>query len=177
MEQQEYLMIESSNKTIESCDFAADKVNVFAGCIEDNPSLGVVSSKAELCLARYNEEEDVKHEDTMLEEDDREILLLENLLEKSESNCEWKPQVNKLCFNSFDEKMKYLEECIGKDESGKDPVSPDRQMGVFPSNDKFKEKLLQQKGFVKSLINEGNNFIGSEKIMFYMRELVLDEDK
>ena len=65
--------------------------------------------------------------------------------------------------------MKYLEECIGKAESRKDPVSLDRQMGVFPSNHKVKDKLLQQKGFVKSLINEGNNFIGSETIMFYMR--------
>ena len=39
---------------------------------------------------RYKDEEDFKHEYTMLEEDDREMLLLENLLEKSESNCEWK---------------------------------------------------------------------------------------
>ena len=52
----------------------------------------------------------------MLEEADREMLLPENLLEKFESNCEWKPQVNKLCFNSFDEEMKYLEGCIVKDE-------------------------------------------------------------
>ena len=49
--------------------------------------------------------------------------------------------------------MKYLEECIGKD------------------------KLSQQKGFVKSLINENNNLIGKERIMSYEREFVLDEDK
>ena len=47
-------------------------------------------------------------------EADREMLLLENMLEKYESNCEWEPQVNKPCCNSFDEEMKYLEGCIGK---------------------------------------------------------------
>ena len=29
-------MIEPSNKTIESCGFKADKLNVFAGIVEDN---------------------------------------------------------------------------------------------------------------------------------------------
>ena len=79
----------------------------------------------------------------MLEELDREMLLLENLLEKSESNCEWKPQVNKLCFNSFDEEMKYIEGCIGKDESVKDLVSIDGQMELLSSNDKGKDEVLQ----------------------------------
>ena len=59
----------------------------------------------------------------MLEEVVREMLLLENLLGKTESNCEWKRQVNKLCFNSFDEEMKYLEGCLGKYESVKYLVS------------------------------------------------------
>ena len=72
---------------------------------------------------RHKDEEYFKHEDTFLEEADRDMLLRENLLEKSESKYEWKPQVNKLCFNSFDEEMKYLEGCIGKDESVKDFVS------------------------------------------------------
>ena len=44
----------------------------------------------------------------MLEEADKEMLLLENMLRKSESICEQKPQVNKLYFNSFDEEIKYL---------------------------------------------------------------------
>ena len=61
----------------------------------------------------------------VLGEADREMLLLENLLDKSNFNCEWKPYVNKLCFNSFDRDMKYLDGYIGKDESVKDPVSPD----------------------------------------------------
>ena len=108
------LVIESSNKTIGSYEFNAGNLNVIAGCIEDNPSLGVVLIEVESFQARHNDEEDVKHEDTMLVEVDREILLLENLLEKYESNCEWKPQVSKLCFNSFDEEMNYLEACIGK---------------------------------------------------------------
>ena len=73
------------------------------------------------------------------------MLLLENMLEKSESNCEWKSQVNKLCFNSFDEEMKYLEGCIGKDESVKDLISLDGQMELLSSNDKGKDELLQQK--------------------------------
>ena len=57
---------------------------------------------------RHKDEEDVKHEYTVLEEADRAMLLLENMLQKYVSNCEWKCQVNKLCFNSFDEEMKYL---------------------------------------------------------------------
>ena len=45
--QQEDLMIESSNKTIESCGFKTDKLNVFAGIVEDNQSYGIVLSEAE----------------------------------------------------------------------------------------------------------------------------------
>ena len=82
------LVIDSSNKTIGSYEFNAENLNVFAGCIEDNPSLGVVSNKVEVCLAKHNEEEDDKHEDILLEEANREIVLLENPLKKSESNCE-----------------------------------------------------------------------------------------
>ena len=51
--QHEDLVIESSNKTIRSCEFNANNLNVFAGCIEDNPYHGLVSSKAEVCLARH----------------------------------------------------------------------------------------------------------------------------
>ena len=40
--QHEYLMIESSNKTIKSCGFKANNLSVFVGCAEDNPFLGVV---------------------------------------------------------------------------------------------------------------------------------------
>ena len=71
-------------------------------------------------------------------------------MKEFESNCELEPQVSKLCFNSFDEEMKYFEECIGKGGSVEDSVR------VLPSSDKGKDKLLQQKGFVKSLINEGS---------------------
>ena len=81
-------------------------------------------SSTEIYLVRHNEE-DAKHKYTVLEKADMEMLLLENLLEKSESNCEWKPQVNKLCFNIFDEEMKYLKGCIGKYESVKYLVSLD----------------------------------------------------
>ena len=105
----------------------------------------------------------------MLEEAGREMLLLENLLEKSESNCEWKPQLNKLCFNSFDEDMKYLEECIDKDESVEDLVSIDGQLGVLSSNDKGRDELLQKKESTESLINEDNNLIGEEIVMSYER--------
>ena len=94
---EKYLVIESSNKTIGSSEFNDDNLNVFAGIAEDNPSLGVVLIEVESFQARHNDEEDVKHEDAVLEEANREILLLENMLQKSESNCEWKPQVNKLC--------------------------------------------------------------------------------
>ena len=106
-QQEEYFMIVSSNKTIGSCEFNAENLSMFAGCIEDNPSLRVVLSKAESCLER-NEEDDVKHKYIVLEEADNEILLLEILLEKSESDCELESRVNKLCFNSFDEELKYL---------------------------------------------------------------------
>ena len=61
----------------------------------------------------------------VLQEDEREVLLLENLLEKYESNYEWKPQVDKLCFNNFDEEVMFLEVCIDKDESVKDLVRLD----------------------------------------------------
>jgi len=44
------VVIESSNKTTGSCEFNTDNLNVFAGCVEDNPSLGVVSSKAKVYL-------------------------------------------------------------------------------------------------------------------------------
>ena len=106
------------------------------GIAEDNPSVGIVSSGAEVCLARHNEEEDVKHEDAMLEEAEREILLLENLLKESESNCELEPQVSKLCFNNFDEEMAYLEDCITRDKNIEDLVR------VFPNGDKSEDKLL-----------------------------------
>ena len=94
-------MIESSNNTIESCGFKADKLNVLPGIVEDNPSYGIFLSEDESFLVRHNEE-DVKHKYIVLEESNMEMLLLENLLEKYESNYEWKPQVNELCFNSVD---------------------------------------------------------------------------
>ena len=84
------LVIESSNKTIGSYEFNDDNLNVFTGIVEDNPSYGNVLSEAESYLVRHNEE-DVKHKYTMLEEDDKEMILLENHLEKSESYYAWKP--------------------------------------------------------------------------------------
>ena len=51
MGQHENLVIESSNKTIGSCNFKADNLQVFAGCAEGNPFLGVVLSEEEKCLA------------------------------------------------------------------------------------------------------------------------------
>ena len=41
----EYLVIESSNKTIKSCDFKNDNVNVLAGYEEDHISFEVVLSE------------------------------------------------------------------------------------------------------------------------------------
>lgn len=139
---EEDLVIESSNKTIGSCEVNANHLNVFAGCIENNISLEVISSKVEVCLARHNEEEDAKYEDTVLEEADMEIYLLENLLKKFKSNCEEELQVNKLYFNSLDGEMKYLEEWIRKDESVKDSVSLDREMELLSSSDGDKEYLV-----------------------------------
>ena len=55
--QQEDLMIESSNKTIGSCEFNADKLNVFAGCAEGNPFLGFVLSEEEKCLVGKDKDE------------------------------------------------------------------------------------------------------------------------
>ena len=116
-------------------------------------------------------------EDTVLEEADKEILLLENLIKESESNCEWKPQVNKQCFNSFDDEMRYLEGCIGKDKSVKDLISLDGHMELLSSNDKGKDELLQQKDSTEPLINEGSNIIGEDTVMSYEREFVPAEDK
>ena len=115
----------------------------------------------------------MKHADRLLEEADKEILLLENLLDKSESNCELEPQVKELCFNSFYEEMRFLEECIGRYAVVKDSISLDRKMGVLLSNDKGKDKLLQQKGFFKSLFNKGNISIGRETIMSHMKVPVI----
>ena len=49
--QHEGLVIESSNKTIGSYEFNASNLNVFAGCAEGNPFLGVVLSEEEKCLS------------------------------------------------------------------------------------------------------------------------------
>ena len=48
-------MIESSNNTIGSCGFKADKLIVFAGIAEDNPSYGPVLSEVESHQARTND--------------------------------------------------------------------------------------------------------------------------
>jgi hypothetical protein len=127
-QQKKELMIESSSKTIESYEINANNLSVYAGCATDNPFLGVVSSKTEVCPAGHNEGEHVKHKNAVLEEAEREILLLENLLKKSESNWKLGLQVEELCFNNLDEEMKYFEEHIGNDEGIKDSV------GVLPSS-------------------------------------------
>jgi hypothetical protein len=140
-QQKKELMIESSSKTIESYEINANNLSVYAGCATDNPFLGVVSSKAEVCPAGHNEGEHVKHKDAVLEEAEREILLLENLLKKSESNWKLGLQAEKLCFNNLDEEMKYFEEHISNDEGIKDSV------GVFPSskheNDMAEKDIFQ----------------------------------
>ena len=71
---------------------------------------------------------------------------MENLLEKSESNCELEPHVNEICFNSFDEEMRFLEECIG----------------IY--------------AVVKDSINKGNISIGRETIMSHMKVPVIVKD-
>ena len=44
-------MSKSSNKTLGYCEFNDDNLNVFAGCVEGNPFLGVFLSEEEKCLA------------------------------------------------------------------------------------------------------------------------------
>ena len=74
--------------------------------------------------------------------------------------------------------MKYLEGCIGKDESVKYLVSLDGQMELLLRNDKGEDELLQQKESIESLLNEGNNLIEEdETIMSRMKEPVVVEDK
>ena len=78
LEQQEkYLVIESLNKTTSSCEFNAENLNVFAGCVEGNPSLGIVSSKSEVYLAKYNEEENcqARYDEECLSDEDQVDLL------------------------------------------------------------------------------------------------------
>jgi hypothetical protein len=77
---------------------------------------------------RESTEGNIGEDVVVLEEAEREILLLENLLKKSESNWKLGLQVEELCFNNLDEEMKYFEEHIGNDEGIKDSV------GVFPSS-------------------------------------------
>ena len=48
-------MIESSNNTIGSCEFKANKLTVFAGIVEDNPSYGPVLSEVESHQDRTND--------------------------------------------------------------------------------------------------------------------------
>ena len=50
-------MIESSNKTIGSCEFNAENLHVFASCTKGNPFLGVVLSEEEKCLAGKDKDE------------------------------------------------------------------------------------------------------------------------
>jgi hypothetical protein len=77
---------------------------------------------------RESTEGNIGEDVVVLEEAEREILLLENLLKKSESNWKLGLQVEELCFNNLDEEMKYFEEHIGNDEGIKDSV------GVLPSS-------------------------------------------
>jgi hypothetical protein len=140
-QQKKELMIESSSKTIESYEINANNLSVYAGCATDNPFLGVVSSKAEVCPVGHNEGEHVKHKDAVLEEAEREILLLENLLKKSEPNWKLGLQVEKLCFNNLDEEMNYFEEHIGNYEGIKESVEvlPNSK----PENDMAEKDIFQ----------------------------------
>ena len=55
--QHEDLVIESSNKTIGSCEFNSENLSVFGGCAEGNLFLGVVLSEEEKCLVgKYKDE-------------------------------------------------------------------------------------------------------------------------
>ena len=76
------LMIESSNKTIKSCEFTVDKVNVFAGYGEYNLSFEVVLSEVGGWKARWDEE-------CLAGEDTDEVLQqkeIENSLSSDEGN-------------------------------------------------------------------------------------------
>ena len=63
---------------------------MIVGIVEEKPCYGIVLSEAESCMEMHNEE-DVKHEYTVLEEANKEILLLENLLKEFESDFELEP--------------------------------------------------------------------------------------
>ena len=67
-------MIESSNKTIGYCQFNADYLNVFVGCAEGNPFLGVDLSEEEKCLAGKDKDEVLQQKE------------IENSLSSDESN-------------------------------------------------------------------------------------------
>jgi hypothetical protein len=110
--------------------------NMFSKPTEEEHGQNLVTRKSETILSTtdnkheelnamtegHNEGEHVKHKDAVLEEARREILLLENLLKKSESNWNLGLQVEKLCFNNLDEEMKYFEEHMGNYEGIKDSV-------------------------------------------------------
>ena len=106
MKDQKFILIEDE-EAVSQRDWACDRARYSSGdesetAMSQTKEGSVLEmKKTEGCQERHKDEEDVKHEDTVLEEAYREMLLLENLLDKSKSNCEWKPQVNKLCFNIF----------------------------------------------------------------------------
>ena len=130
MKDQNFILIEDEEAVSQiywACDRAGDSSEYESETVMSQTKGGPVLElkKTEGFQERYKDEEDFKHEDIVFGEADREMLLFENLSEKYEFNCEWKPRVNKLCFNSFDEEMKYLEGYIGKYESVEDLVSLD----------------------------------------------------
>lgn len=56
LEQQEDLVIESSNEIIRSCGFTTDKLCVNAGIIEDKPFYGTALNEAEICQVKYDDD-------------------------------------------------------------------------------------------------------------------------
>ena len=75
----------------------------------------------------------IKHIYSVLEESEREIILLKNMLKESNSSYELRPRVNELCFNNFDEMVMFCEECIVRDASKN---YSDRQMEVLHNSGK-----------------------------------------
>jgi len=99
-------------------------------------------------------EEDIKHTNAMLEEADREILLLENMLREFDSRHELKPQVNNLSFSDFDEEMRFHESCIGKEVNKKDSTNLEGQKEMSQNNDKEKDSNEEEDGEDMSHIDE-----------------------
>ena len=56
LEQQEELVIESSDEIMMSCGFTTDKLCMNAGIVEDKPFYGIVLNEAENCQVKYDDD-------------------------------------------------------------------------------------------------------------------------